>query len=371
LGRILVGTCSWTDPSLIESGRFYPADVHGAADRLRYYAARFPLVEVDATYYSPPDPRTARLWVERTPDDFVFDVKAFGLLTGHAVQAARLPRRLRDGLPEELLAKGRFYRRSAPEETVEAVWQLHRDALAPLQEAGKLGAVLFQFPHWFVRSREHEAYLRELPGRLPGLRVAVEFRGGGWMDGEAAAGTLAVLEETGLAYVTVDEPQGFRSSTPPLAAATADLAYVRLHGRNADTWEARTARSADRFKYLYSEEELLGWVPTVGELAERADAVHVLFNNNYEDWGLRNARRMAQLLGVAREPSPGADGPGAEAGPDGPDREKGARDPGASGPGASGPGGHAPGDGPAGARRQGRRAPSSPPPDDAQTSLDV
>jgi len=313
VSRILVGTCSWTDPSLIESGRFYPPGVSSAADRLRFYAAHFPLVEVDATYYAPPDPRTARLWVERSPDDFVFDVKAFGLLTGHAVQVGRLPRWLRERLPDDLVAKGRFYRRGAPDDVVEAVWQLHRDALAPLQGAGKLGAVLFQFPPWFVRSAENEAYLRELPGRLPGLRVAVEFRGGGWMKEESAAGTLSTLEETGLAYVTVDEPQGFRSSTPPLAAATTDLAYLRLHGRNADTWEARTPRSADRFKYLYSEEELRGWIPSVHELAERAGTVHVLFNNNFEDWGLRNARRMAQLLGVARDPSdrPGEGGGGA------------------------------------------------------------
>lgn len=306
MSRILVGTCSWTDPSLIESGRFYPPGVSSAADRLRFYAAHFPLVEVDATYYAPPDPRTARLWVERSPDDFVFDVKAFGLLTGHAVQVGRLPRWLRERLPDELLAKGRFYRRSAPDDVVEAVWQLHRDALAPLQDAGKLGAVLFQFPPWFVRSAENEAYLRDLPGRLPGLRVAVEFRGGGWMSEETAARSLATLEDAGLAYVTVDEPQGFRSSTPPLAAATADLAYLRLHGRNADTWEARTARSADRFKYLYSDEELRDWIPSVHELAERAGTVHVLFNNNFEDWGLRNARRMAQLLGIAREPDPAA-----------------------------------------------------------------
>jgi uncharacterized protein YecE (DUF72 family) len=310
VGSILVGTCSWTDPSLIESGRFYPTRVRSPADRLRFYASRFPLVEVDATYYAPPDANVARRWVERTPSGFVFDVKAFGLLTGHAVRADRLPPWLRGRLPDDLRAKSSFYRSSVPEDVVEAVWQLHRDALAPLREAGRLGAVLFQFPHWFVPSRENRAYLRELPARLPGMRVAVEFRGGGWMNEEGTARTLALLEEAGLAYVSVDEPQGFSSSTPPLAAATSDLAYVRLHGRNAETWEARTRRSADRFKYLYSDEELLEWVPRVEELAERAGVAHVLFNNNYEDWGLRNARRMAQLLGVEG----GADGDARDAG---------------------------------------------------------
>jgi uncharacterized protein YecE (DUF72 family) len=96
--------------------------------------------------------------------------------------------------------------------------------------------------------------------------------------------------------VSVDEPQGFRSSTPPLAAATTELAYVRLHGRNRHTWDARTAVASDRFNYLYSDDELREWVPRVRELTRTARAVHVLFNNNYEDYGLRNARQMATLL---------------------------------------------------------------------------
>jgi uncharacterized protein YecE (DUF72 family) len=98
--------------------------------------------------------------------------------------------------------------------------------------------------------------------------------------------------------VSVDEPQGFRSSTPPMAASTAPLAIVRLHGRNASTWEAKTKVASDRFNYLYADDELREWAPRVRELARQATAVHVLFNNNYEDQGVRNARRMAQLLDV-------------------------------------------------------------------------
>ena len=102
--------------------------------------------------------------------------------------------------------------------------------------------------------------------------------------------------------MAVDEPQGFPNSTPPLAAVTAPLAIVRLHGRNADTWESRTGAASDRFKYLYSDDELEEWVPRVRELAAQTQAVHVLFNNNYEDWGMQNARRMAHLLGVETLP---------------------------------------------------------------------
>jgi len=297
--RTLVGSCSWTDPTLIACGRFYPAGVTSAEDRLRYYATQFPLVEVDSTYYAPPSERNSRLWVERTPDGFVFNVKAYGLLTGHPVRGERLPGWLREAVSQEALGKRNVYRKDVDAEAVERLWEIHRAALEPLRAAGKLGAVLFQFPPWFMKGGGNEGYLRELPERLPGFSVAVEFRGGGWMDGEAATHTLRLLEDADLAYVSVDEPQGFRSSTPPAVAATAPLAIVRLHGRNADTWEARTASASDRFKYLYAEAELEEWVARVRDLEARAGAVHVLFNNNYEDWGMRNARRMTQLLGDA------------------------------------------------------------------------
>jgi uncharacterized protein YecE (DUF72 family) len=300
--RILVGSCSWTDPTLIASGRFYPPGVTSAEARLRFYAEQFEIVEVDSTYYAPPSPRNSELWAARTPAGFVFNIKAFGLLTHHPTDAGRLPDWLRDALPEEARGKRNAYVKDFPAGVVDQVWQLHREALEPLVVAGKLGAVLFQFPPWFVRSRDNREYLRRLPERLPGWPLAVEFRGGGWMDDESAAGTLRLLEEAGLVYVSVDEPQGFVSSTPAVAAATAPLAIVRLHGRNAATWDAKTRVASDRFKYLYTGGELEEWVPRVRELATQTQAVHVLFNNNYEDWGMQNARRMAHLLGVGTQP---------------------------------------------------------------------
>ncbi|MFA4965269.1 MAG: DUF72 domain-containing protein [Thermoleophilia bacterium] len=298
--RILVGSCSWTDPSLIASGRFYPRGVSSAEQRLRYYATQFPIVEVDSTYYAPPSERNSELWAARTPEGFVFNVKAFALLTGHPARVDKLPGWLRGALPAETLAKKNAYGKDLDAVSTERLWELHRRALAPLAESGKLGAVLFQFPPWFTRTRAHADQVRGLREHLPGWPLAVEFRGGGWMDPEAAAGTLRLLEDAGLAYVSVDEPQGFRSSTPPVVAATAPLAVLRLHGRNAATWDAPTKAASDRFKYLYSEAELQEWAPQVRTLAGSAAAVHVLFNNNYEDWGMRNARRMADLLGVDR-----------------------------------------------------------------------
>ncbi len=295
--RILVGTCSWTDPSLIASGRFYPEGVSSPAERLRFYATQFPLVEVDSTYYAPPSARNSALWAARTPDGFVFDVKAYALLTGHMVRRERLPAWLREGLLPGREEKPTVYARDLAPEARERLWEIHREALAPLAAAGKLGVVLFQFPPWFVRSPAARRVLEELPGRLPGWQLAVEFRGGRWLeDASAARETLSLLERLGLSYVCVDEPQGYPSSTPPVVAVTAPVAVVRFHGRNRRTWQARTATSSERFRYLYTDAELREWLPRIERLAHEATAVHVLFNNNYEDWGVRNARRMAVFL---------------------------------------------------------------------------
>lgn len=297
-GRVLVGTCSWTDKTLVESGLFYPPTVRTAADRLRFYAGSFPIVEVDSTFYAPPSEQNARLWVERTPHDFTFDIKAFSLLTTHATQARMLPPPLPSLLPPAVREKGRFYLRDLPADLQEAIWELHRRALAPLTKNGKLGVLLFQFPYWFRKNRQNVAYLETVARELAGHRVAVEFRGGGWMDPGHERSTLEILERLGFSYVCVDEPQGFTSSTPPVVAATSDIAVVRFHGRAAELWEKKTAAAAERFRYLYTEDELREWAPRVRTLAEQASEVHALMNNCYRDYGIVNARQLAALLDV-------------------------------------------------------------------------
>jgi uncharacterized protein YecE (DUF72 family) len=293
--EILVGTSSWTDPTLLKSG-WYPAAVKTAEERLGFYADRFPLVEVDSSYYALPSESNAVLWVERTPASFTFDVKAFALMTQHPAKVAALPKDLRDAAPE---GKRTVYVKDLPASVLDEIWEMFRSALMPLHSAGKLGAILFQFPEWFVPSRANKDYVASLASRLPDYQLMVEFRRKTWLDPSSAAErTLSFLSEHGLAYVCLDMPQGFTSSMPPVTAATtSSLAVVRFHGRNRESWKKPGLSAAERFDYLYDEKELREWVPRIEQLAGEARQLHVLFNNCYADKGVRNAKQMAALLG--------------------------------------------------------------------------
>jgi uncharacterized protein YecE (DUF72 family) len=297
---VKVGTCSWTDPTLLKAG-WYPAEADSAEARLAHYASRFPVVEVDSTYYSLPSERNAVLWAERTPPGFTFDVKAFSLMTGHGTALAKLPPILRDSLPPPAAGKaGNLYLKDLPPEAQRWIWQAFDDALAPLAQAGKLGAILLQFPPWFAISRENKRYLEQCREMLPQRRLAVEFRQRSWLEERNAQETLTFLAQNDLSYVCVDEPQGFRSSIPPLTAVTNPaLTVVRFHGRNRENWEARGISAAERFRYLYEEQELAEWVPRIGEVSAQASETHVLFNNCYSDFGVRNAADLVQQLELA------------------------------------------------------------------------
>ncbi len=296
MGEILIGTCSWTDPTLVRSGRFYPAEARSAEARLRFYATQFRLVEVDSSYYSLPVEQTAALWVRRTGPGFVFNVKAFRLLTMHPTPPSALPRDIRESLPAGLRGKASLYQRDLPGDVIDQIWRRFESALLPLDSAGKLGTVLFQFPPWYLPGEEQRAYIRSCRERLPQYRIAVEFRHGSWVSEKNAERTFAFLREHNLPYVCVDQPQGFGSSMPPVAQATSDISLVRFHGRNRLTWEKPGLTTAERFNYLYTEDELTDWAPRIRELAERTRQCHVLFNNCHEDQGVINARQMKLIL---------------------------------------------------------------------------
>ncbi|MEJ3748741.1 DUF72 domain-containing protein [Actinomycetes bacterium KLBMP 9797] len=287
MGGIKVGTASWTDRTLLESG-WYPPDADTAEKRLGFYAERFPLVEVDATYYSPPAEQTAALWAQRTPPGFTFNIKAFSLLTKHPTKVSAIYKDLR---PET--DKKNVYPDDLPPRAYEEVWDRFLSALDPLVKAGKLGAVLFQFPPWFTIRRDNKQYLLEVRRRCEPLPAVFEFRNASWFEGANRDETLEFLRQHRLPYVSVDMPQGHKSSIPPVLEATADLAVVRFHG-HSDKWTSKNIY--EKFGYLYSKRELKDWAPQLRELAGEAGETHVLMNNCYSDYAQRNAAQLLDLL---------------------------------------------------------------------------
>ena len=295
MSNILIGTASWTDKSLIASGRFYPPKSNTPEDRLRYYASQFPLVEVDSSYYAMPKPEVAQLWAERTPGNFTFNMKAFRLFTGHQTSTAALPKDVAEALGP--VQKKTLYYKDLPREITEEMWRQYREGIEPLKRSGKLAAVHFQFAPWVAYHPKTRDHIEECQRQLEGYQLAIEFRNKTWFEGKHAAVTLAFERERDLVNVIVDEPQGMANTIPSVWEVTNPaLAIVRLHGRNHETWNKKgLTSSAERFNYDYNDDEL-------AELGKKIEAitaasVHVVLNNNYEDQGQRNARTLMGLVG--------------------------------------------------------------------------
>jgi uncharacterized protein YecE (DUF72 family) len=294
--NILIGTASWTDKTLIDCGRFYPKECKSAEARLRYYATQFPIVEVDSSYYGMPAPSNAQLWAERSPEGFVFNVKAFRLFTGHQTSPLVLHKDIQQALGPDV--PNVLHYKDVPAEIRSELWRRFSEALEPLRQAGKLGAVHFQFAPWLLCNREGQAHVRECVERMEGLLLAVEFRNKSWFDGANAASTVAFERELGVVHTIVDGPQGFANCVPAVWEVThPELALVRLHGRNQETWNYKGPASSGRFNYVYSGQELAALKPEILRASRQARKVHVLFNTNYQDQGQVNARLMTQLLG--------------------------------------------------------------------------
>jgi uncharacterized protein YecE (DUF72 family) len=287
-GAILVGTASWTDKSLVQSG-WYPEGCTSAEDRLRHYASHFPLVEVDSTYYFPPRPAMARAWVLRTPEHFTFDVKAFSLLTQHPTNP--------DALPEGAAPAGkkRVYLKDIAAAAVDEVWDRFLSALDPLHRAGKLGALLFQFPPWFSLKGANKSYVAECARRAEPFDICVEFRHPSWTRQENVDESVELLQTNGVAFVAVDMPARVKGAIPPVTPVTSkELAVVRLHGRNRRGFEERSFQGL--IEYRYTKAQLQAWVPKLRRLATQVERVHVVFRNAHEDFAVRNAAELQRLL---------------------------------------------------------------------------
>jgi uncharacterized protein YecE (DUF72 family) len=273
--RIRIGTCSWADETLTKV--WYPPGVRSAEERLRHYADRFGTVELNSSYYRLPDATQVGTWAERLPAGFTMHVKAFGLMTRHPVRLEAIPEDLRDAMPVD--ERGRVDRPSR--ELRAEVFRRFASALEPLRQTGKLGGILLQFPSYVVRKPVSFEYIEWAQEQLPGDELLLEFRHRSWLDEDGRAETLRFLEERGLTYVIVDAPKTeAKNLVQTVVAATTPTAYVRFHGRNAETWNKRTGSAAERFDYLYSTDELREWVEPLRELAAESDSVYAMFNNN-------------------------------------------------------------------------------------------
>ena len=292
MGRVLCGTSSWNDRSMTHDSTWYPKRSMKAAERMAFYAARLPLVEIDATERFPPTPDLSRQWAERTPAGFRIDLQGWSLLTGGATLPDSLWEDLRDEVRPELRDRRRLYAGHLSRDGIVEAWDRFHHAVLPLHEAGRLGAIVMRYPHWLKPGDTGRTLLVQARHRLAGLPIAVELRNPHWLDDDECEDTLAFLDDHDLAFVAVD---GRRDK--PVVASTSDLGVVRLLGRGEPDWETPDIAMGQRFAHRYDDDELREWVPRVRELATACSEVHVLFSNVWRDDHVVNAERFAELLG--------------------------------------------------------------------------
>ena len=227
--RVLAGSSSWADRSLVRDGSFYPSRSLSATQRLLHYASRLPLTEVATTYRFPPTPDVAKRWVASTPAGFTMDLRAWSLLSGAPTWPESLWTDLQGHVQPSRREGAKLYRHHLPAEVVEECWDRFNHAVRPLADAGRLGAVIVRFPSWFRPRPEAWEELASLPCRLPGMRLAVELTSERWFEGDACDRTLGLLEELGLGFLCKDGP----GPATPIVAATSEVGFVRFTGSPA------------------------------------------------------------------------------------------------------------------------------------------
>lgn len=296
MNELRVGTCSWTDRSLLSSG-WYPQGARDAASKLHHYSMFFDTVEIDSTYYAIPDETSFFQWASRTPPGFLFNVKAFGLFTFHALPFSALPRPIR---PKDTPKGSRVRIWEISKESRVALWDTFISRVMVLHRMGRLGYLLFQFPPWVTFSEKNLNWFRRIGSLGAPLRIALEVRHGSWL--EESNGNrgrfLDVLRDQNMAYAAVDEPK-LDWTVPPEWDITATWGTVmRFHGRNAPAWSRRSATVAERFNYLYDIDELQAFSSLAKKMAEDTGRIFLMFNNCFRDNAVRNAQQMRALLGL-------------------------------------------------------------------------
>ena len=291
---IHVGSCSWTEKTLIQSGEFYPREAKTAEARLRYYAEQFDTVEVDSTYYAIPDKRNTYLWVDRTPENFIFHIKAYGALTGHGVDPKTLPRDIQSMLPDKDKEQPRVFIKEPS--ILRAIADSFKEALTPLMNKGKLGILVFQFPPWIEYKKKNLDYMLSCKNAMGRIPIGVEFRHGSWLTPDNQDTVFHFLRKNQITYVTADEPQyGNLATVPFVPHLTTDIAYFRFHGRNKENWLKKGIETSLRYAYLYSEGELNEFLSTIKNMDKRAKVTYTMFNNCHGGFAMKNAITLKEL----------------------------------------------------------------------------
>lgn len=268
--NVFVGLSGWGDHDDI-----YPRGTK-AADKLKVYGGHFPIVELDSSFYAIPSPERMQKWCEQTPEDFGFIVKAYQGMTGHA-------------------------RGKIPFPDTKAMFKAFRESAQAMKEAGKLKAVLFQYPPWFGCERKNVEILRRTREWMDGFSLALEFRHQSWFDESMIDKTLAFMREEGWIHSICDEPQAGEGSIPTILEPTReDCTLVRLHGRNASGWHSSGQPNWREVRYLYryDEHELLEWKRNIDKLLESTRNCWVIFNNNSGGDAADNAIQLMNLFNL-------------------------------------------------------------------------
>jgi uncharacterized protein YecE (DUF72 family) len=269
LRDIRIGPAGWSYADW--RGRVYPESAGTKFDTLALVAKYFDTAEINSSFYYPPAPATARAWLRRVAHNpsFTFTAKL------HKVFTHRLG--------------------TATNKDEEAF----REGIDPLMEAGKLGAVLIQFPWSFKNDREERGYLNQLCGLFKEYPLVVELRHESWNHPRI----LQTLEDLGVGLCDIDQPQ-FANSIKPSAEVTSPIGYIRLHGRNYQNWFREEANVLERYDYLYSRDELDPWVERIKQVADKAKQTYVITNNHARGQSLVNAFEVLALLEEKRQPGP-------------------------------------------------------------------
>lgn len=278
-GVIRVGVAGWDYPDW--EGAVYPSPSPKGFDRLAFLASFLDLVEINVTFYRQPDPASAQSWVRRVAGqrDFRFTAKLCRTFTHPSWGTGRT------GSQESVDLRAEADR--------------YREGIDPIAGAGLLGAVLAQFPQSFHDRDENRQHLEKLRALLPELPLVAEFRHRSW-DHD---GALRFLHQLGVGFCNLDQP-ALGATLRPTGHVTSRIAYIRLHGRNAENWFRDGVPVASRYDYLYSAEELRPWVERAERIRDRAEEIFIVANNHYRGKGPANALMFRAALSRKRVKAP-------------------------------------------------------------------